>query len=190
MLKEDIRRSQIAMRDRLSTVQKETFSQRAQAALMQQSWFAAAQVIALYSPIRNEVATQALFDSAIALGKRIAFPRIDDGRMVFVEVNLQHGFCLGAFGVPEPVGADVVSVCAIDLIVVPGVAFDRHGFRIGFGKGFYDQALENRPLSCQLVGLGYAFQVEDFVPREAHDVGLDWLVTDQEVIKFDGGVNL
>ncbi|MBW2186242.1 MAG: 5-formyltetrahydrofolate cyclo-ligase [Deltaproteobacteria bacterium] len=190
MPKRRIRRSQIMMREQLTAQQRADLSRRAQSVLVQQAWFIEAKLIALYSSIRNEVDTQQVFETAISLGKRIVFPRIDDGQMVFVEVESQSDFCLGTFGVLEPVGAKVVPVCCIDLIIVPGVAFDRSGFRIGFGKGYYDQALENRPLSCRLAGLGYAFQLEDSIPRETHDVSLDWLVTDQEILCFDSGVNL
>lgn len=190
MPKRRIRRSQIMMREQLTAQQRVDLGSRAQSRLVQQAWFAEAKLIALYSSIRNEVDTWNLFDAAISLGKRVVFPRIDDGQMVFVEVESQRDFCSGTFGVLEPVGTKVVPVCCIDLIVVPGVAFDRGGFRIGFGKGYYDRALENRPLSCRLAGLGYAFQLEDNIPREAHDVSLDWLVTDQEVLSFDSGVNL
>ncbi len=178
------------MREQLTAQQRADLSRRAQSVLVQQAWFIEAKLIALYSSIRNEVDTQQVFETAISLGKRIVFPRIDDGQMVFVEVKSQSDFYLGTFGVLEPVGAKVVPVRCIDLIIVPGVAFDRSGFRIGFGKGYYDQALENRPLSCRLAGLGYAFQLEDSIPREAHDVSLDWLVTDQEKLSFDSGVNL
>lgn len=190
MPKRRIRRSQIMLREQLTAQQAADLAGRAQVRLIQQAWFAEAKVIALYSSIRNEVDTQQLFDAAVFLGKRIVFPRIDDGRMVFVEVKSRGDFCLGKFGVLEPVGMKVVPIGCIDLMIVPGVAFDRDGFRIGFGKGYYDQALENRPLSCRLAGLGYAFQLEESVPREAHDVGLDWLVTDQEVLSFDSGINL
>lgn len=190
MPKKRVRRSQITLREQLTAQQRADLSSRAQSLVVKQSWFAEANLIALYSSIRNEVDTQYLFEAAISLGKRIVFPRIDDGQMVFVEVESPRDLCSGTFGVLEPVGTKVVPVCCIDLIVVPGVAFDRDGFRIGFGKGYYDQALEDRPLSCRLAGLGYAFQLDDSIPREVHDVSLDWLVTDQEVLSFDGGVNL
>lgn len=190
MPKRRIRRSHIMMREQLTTQQRADLSTGAQSMLVQQAWFVEAKLIALYSSIRNEVDTQHLFEMAISLGKRVVFPRIDNGQMVFIEVRSQRDFRLGTFGVLEPVGTKVVSVDCVDLIIVPGVAFDRSGFRIGFGKGFYDQALENRPLSCRLAGLGYAFQLEDSIPREAHDVSLDWLVTDQEVLCFGSGVNL
>lgn len=190
MPKRRIRRSQIMMREQLTAQQRADLSRRAQSLLVQQAWFVEAKQIALYSSIRNEVDTQHVFETAIILGKSVVFPRIDGGKMVFVEVESQRDFCLGTFGVLEPVGANIVPVSCVDLVIVPGVAFDRSGFRIGFGKGYYDQALENRPLSCRLAGLGYAFQLEDSIPREVHDVSLDWLVTDQEILRFDSGVNL
>jgi 5-formyltetrahydrofolate cyclo-ligase len=190
MPKGRIRCSQITRREQLTAQQRADLSSRAQSMLVRQPWFVEAKLIALYSSIRNEVDTQHLFEAAISLGKRIVFPRIDGDQMVFVEVESPRDFCSGTFGVLEPVGPKVVPVCCIDLIVVPGVAFDRDGFRIGFGKGYYDQALEGRPLSCRLAGLAYAFQLDDSIPREVHDVSLDWLVTDQEVLSFDSGVNL
>ena len=190
MPKKRIRRSQIMQREDLTVSQRADLSRRAQLQVVEQEWFVASKLIALYSPIRNEVETQLICNEALASGKRVAYPRIDGGCMVFIEVAAQHDLNLGAFGVLEPRGTVVVPVDLIDVIIVPGVAFDRNGFRIGFGKGYYDRALENRPLSCRLAGLAYAFQVEDCIPNELHDVRLDELVTDQEILHFDRGVNL
>jgi 5-formyltetrahydrofolate cyclo-ligase len=89
----------------------------------------------------------------------------------------------GAFSVPEPDGAcSVHSPEEADLIVVPGVAFDLRGRRIGYGKGYYDRALHQLEGRGRLVGFCYDFQVVDEIAAECHDVMMDLIVTERRVI--------
>lgn len=190
MPKKRMRQLQLALRRSLTQEQKDEASCRAQGCLLHHDLFNVAQVIALYSPIRGEVETRRLFDAALTAGKRVVYPRVEGERMLFVVVDSRRDLRCGSFGVLEPCGDVVVPVSDIDLVIVPGVAFDRCGSRLGYGKGYYDRAFENRPSTCVLVGLGYAFQLGECLPSEAHDVNLDWLVTDHEILSFDGGFNL
>ncbi|MEA3465256.1 MAG: 5-formyltetrahydrofolate cyclo-ligase [Thermodesulfobacteriota bacterium] len=185
MQKKRIRQSQLLMRRRLTEEQRCEAGHRVQRRLLRHDLFATAQVIALYAPIRGEVETCQLLDAALIAGKRVVYPCVEGEQMVFVVVHSRQDLTLGSFGVLEPCGGDVVPAGEIDLVVVPGLAFDRCGARLGYGKGYYDRAFEGRPSSCVLVGLGYAFQLGACLPCEAHDVSLDWLVTDQEMLSFD-----
>ena len=187
MPKKRLRRSQLLLRRRLTEEQKCEAGRRAQQRLLRHDLFAATQVIALYAPIRGEMETYQLLDAALMAGKRVVYPRVEGERMVFVVVQSRQDLTHGSFGVLEPRGDDVVPASEIDLVVVPGLAFDRCGARLGYGKGYYDRAFENRPSSCVLIGLGYAFQLGECLPCEAHDVSLNWLVTDHEMLSFDGG---
>jgi 5-formyltetrahydrofolate cyclo-ligase len=73
---------------------------------------------------------------------------------------------------------------AFDLVIVPGLAFDHHGNRIGFGGGFYDRFLAG--LRAAKVGIAYGFQQGETLPTESHDVKLDWLVTESRILQFHG----
>lgn len=89
---------------------------------------------------------------------------------------------LGSFHIEEPTGADVVSSDDIELIIVPAVAFDSKGNRLGRGKGFYDRLLADT--GATKIGVGYEFQLVDEVPAEPHDVKMDFVITQSNVIRI------
>lgn len=144
--------------------------------------FREAETLALYSPINNEVKTDYLFSAALAEGKRVCYPRVCGGNLEFLAVNSVTDLVPGTFGVAEPVAGAEFSVSAIDLVVVPGVAFDSSGHRLGYGKGFYDRELAKASETTASVGLGYEFQLCGFLPKEVHDRSLDYLVTESRFI--------
>jgi 5-formyltetrahydrofolate cyclo-ligase len=146
--------------------------------------FAAAACVALYSPIANEVFTEAVFRGAARLGKRVVYPRMCGTELEFVEVADRRELGPGTFGVLEPRGGRRIPPVAIDLAVVPGVAFDLRGHRLGYGKGFYDRAFGTGPSRPLLVGFAFEMQVVDRLPTEGHDVQLDLLITESRVVDF------
>lgn len=186
MPKKRFRKKQLQLRAELGAALYDQYSRRAQCRVSRLDVFQRAETVALYSPIRGEVATRWLFDLAVSAGKRVAYPRLDGGEMRFVQIDSLQELHLGTFGVLEPPPAPQVMLDELDLVVVPGVAFGRCGSRLGYGKGCYDQTFEQRPAGCVLVGLGFAFQLEDDLPKEEHDIGLDWIVTDRETLCFSG----
>ena len=99
--------------------------------------------------------------------------------MQFVEVDDLAALSKGAFGLLEPKGGLTASVADLDLMVVPGVAFDRTGHRLGYGKGFYDRELHATGFSGVLIGFCFEFQLLDRLPAESHDVPVDYIVTEQ-----------
>ena len=88
----------------------------------------------------------------------------------------------GKFGIPEPIEITKIAYKNIDLVLVPGIAFDKEGHRIGYGLGHYDRFLRKVPKAVK-IGLCFDFQLVDKVPREEHDVAVDFIVTDKEVIE-------
>ena len=84
---------------------------------------------------------------------------------------------------PEPQGKTTIAPESLDLVVVPGVGFDRQGHRIGYGLGYYDRTLSTCA-NAKFVGLAYSFQVVERLPEEKHDIRLDYLVTECEMIGF------
>ena len=85
----------------------------------------------------------------------------------------------GAHGIPEPTEIVPISIEEIEIILVPGLAFDKTGARMGFGKGYYDKLLETR--KAIKIGICYDFQLLDKIPSEPHDVPMDIIITEKRV---------
>ncbi|AMV73011.1 5-formyltetrahydrofolate cyclo-ligase [Desulfuromonas carbonis] len=159
-------------------------SLQVQQRLLARPEFSAAESVALYSAVAGEVFTDLVFDVARQQGKSVVFPRVCSAGLEFYRVEGRDMLAPGAFGVLEPAAGAVVPLAAIDLAVIPGVAFDLLGHRLGYGKGYYDRTFctaTERPL---LVGFAFDLQVVGQLPREGHDVRLDLLVTETRVIDF------
>ena len=104
------------------------------------------------------------------------------GAYVLARYAPEQKLIAGPHGVPEPVAWQAVAPQTVDLVVVPGMAFDRQGGRLGYGKGYYDRILAACRASCCKVGVGYAWQVvTNTLPLASHDVRMDLIVTDAGV---------
>ena len=157
-------------------------SQQAQRRLIGSEYFIRAETLALYSPINNEVATEQIFAAARELNKRICYPRVAGDELEFIEVCAVNELVPGAFGVAEPVAGKKFSIAELDLIVVPGVAFDLRGHRLGYGRGFYDRQLAGKSAATVAIGLCFEMQLCDLLPTEAHDQVLDYIATETRFI--------
>lgn len=183
MPKKSVRADMLARRRSLNPDVYRDLSRMAQARLLATPEFIAAVVVALYHPVANEVATEALHHAAVQAGKRVVYPRINDRHLEFVAATELNELHPGAFGVPEPTGDAPVSPETIDLILVPGVAFDRRGFRLGYGKGFYDRFLAASGDRAHRVGFCFDLQLVEVLPVEAHDVGMQMLITETRTLR-------
>lgn len=142
--------------------------------------------IMLYKSLGNETDTNDIIMSAFRDGKKVAFPVTDpaSGEITPCFATDETEFEKGAFLVSEPVNAEIADAEEIELILVPGIAFDKKGARIGFGKGCYDRLLQN---SCATkVGFCYDFQVCGEILSEQHDVTMDYIVTETQIISCSG----
>jgi 5-formyltetrahydrofolate cyclo-ligase len=140
-----------------------------------------AERVALYASWRDELPTHALFDSVRELGVPTLFPRcLPDDSLCFAAVERWEELVPGRYGVSEPEG-EALPLRPGDLVVVPGLAFDRAGRRLGRGAGHYDRTFpvgaEGAPF---LVGVGFAFQQVEAVPAGSADRRMDAVVTDRE----------
>lgn len=132
-----------------------------------------AHTLLLYSALPDEIPTQALTDRLAAEGKTVVLPRVVDAtdmelRYYTGRQDLQQG----AFGILEPAGALFIAYSLIDVAVIPGMAFDRLGHRLGRGKGYYDRFLSRVPLIYK-IGVCFPWQVVDRVPTDQHDMPMD-----------------
>jgi 5-formyltetrahydrofolate cyclo-ligase len=179
MPKQSIRSRMLAMRKHLAAETCLSLSLQIQGRLLESREFQTAATVALYSPVLNEVFTEQVFHEALAGGKLVAYPRVRGNELEFVQVLDPSDLRQGTFGVLEPVGMRIVSPESIDLAVVPGVAFDRAGHRLGYGKGFYDRGLHGSRCPGFLAGLCFEQQLVDRLPAEEHDVRMDILFTEK-----------
>jgi 5-formyltetrahydrofolate cyclo-ligase len=116
--------------------------------------------------------------------KTVCLPKLLDGKIVFFSITNLNDLEAGGFNIKEPL-LNKDNICEdIDTVITPGIVFDRSGYRIGYGKGYYDRYLKHfSKQNRNAVGLGYEFQLmPEPIPYESHDVKLNGLVTDKEVI--------
>jgi len=158
--------------------------------------------ILLYYPHRNEVDTRPIIRELLKRKKTVLLPKVEKNHILPIFISdisdLKEGFA----GIKEPEGK-VYPKEKIDIVVVPAVAYDRRGYRLGYGKGFYDRFLKDfqnlkgklcfktkskrNRLKTQFIGLAYDFQVLDSLPYEEHDIPVDIIITPREVIETGRG---
>jgi|SRR3989344_5813752 len=137
--------------------------------------------ILCYIATGNEVETKLLIDNLQSLDKNVYVPAFDYDRKVYVfaRFNGWGNLVLGPYGVKQP--ADSGEIESIDLAILPGVAFDTKGYRLGYGKGVYDRLLAGSP--ALRVGFAYDFQIVDRLPAEKHDLKMDFIITEKRILR-------
>lgn len=147
--------------------------------------FAESLAIMAYMPIKNEVRTDLIIKEGLAAGKTVLLPRVaGPEKMEAVPVkSIDSDLGKGAMGIMEPLRSiPAADPSLIDLVILPGVAFDREGRRLGFGAGFYDRFIPLLRKDCVLLAPAYDFQVLDHIPAEDFDKTADIIVTEKETI--------
>ena len=180
MQKSDIRRKMKAMRSMLLDREKEMAAEEVFANLERTAAFLMSSNILMYHSLPDELPTRA-FLRKWSGRKRFFLPRVNGVNLDILPYD-ESRLELGAFHIEEPTGDDTVGVDEMEMIVVPAVAYDRRGMRLGRGKGFYDRLLATT--KATKVGVAYQFQVYDELPSEPHDVPMDMVVTQTTVLKF------
>ena len=149
-----------------------------------------AQTVLFYLDVRSEVRTRNDLDKALASGKKIVVPYCVDGELELFHLEQSDELSVGMYRILEPkpelrtVAAKKVDVSEIDMIIVPGVAFDRRGGRTGHGKGYYDKMLEHARPDTPLIALAFECQLFDEIPMQDHDVFMDKVITEKAA--YDG----
>ncbi|MCX6770430.1 MAG: phosphoribosylglycinamide formyltransferase [Candidatus Micrarchaeota archaeon] len=146
--------------------------------------FDSARCVLLYASRKGEVHTDGIILSALSLGKKVALPvsMKEEHALELYEIKSMEELSEGAFGIMEPARSQErrVQPEEVELVVVPGVSFDRRGHRLGYGMGYYDSLLK-KVKGCK-VGLAYDMQIVEHVPDEPHDVAVDMVVTQSETM--------
>jgi 5-formyltetrahydrofolate cyclo-ligase len=155
------------------------FSEEVIATLQITSAFQEAHCILAYYSLTDEVDTHALLQDYCA-DKRFVLPVVEGDELLLKEYRDTRQMKKGALGVLEPIGDIFTDLKSIDLVLVPGRAFDRKLNRIGRGKGYYDRLLPQ--LSCAKVGICFDFQLLDHIPIGDWDIKMDMIVAQNEII--------
>ena len=184
-LKQQIR--QQAHANRKTQPDKDEISRQIVAQFMALPEYSAARTILFYVDVRSEVRTRHDLANALQTGKRIIVPYCVDGELNLFHLESMDELSLGMYRILEPkselrsVAAKRVAVEELDLIMVPGVAFDRRGGRTGHGKGYYDKLLEHARLDTPLIALAFECQLFPEIPMQPHDIFMDKVVTENAV---------
>ncbi|MGH7976008.1 MAG: 5-formyltetrahydrofolate cyclo-ligase [Limisphaerales bacterium] len=178
-LKTELRSKIRAMLKNLSPEKRKLDSKKLCTKLKEQSFFQNAASILFFAPLTTEVDLWPLLEESFAAGKIIALPRFDPASRSYVACrvrNLQNEIVSGQFSICEPrENCVAIPPREIDLILVPGVAFDLRGRRLGRGKGYYDRLLaEIRGVKC---AIAFDEQVVNEIPVEPHDALMDFILT-------------
>ena len=131
-----------------------------------------ADTVYFYLPYNQEVRTWSMIQRAWAAGKRVAVPKVYGDEMRFLYITSFEGLEKSCCGIPEPVADGPVANDSNALVIMPGLAFDKEGHRIGYGGGFYDKYLNAQP-GHPTVAMCYEFQMQPQLPCEAFDVPVD-----------------
>lgn len=176
MLKSDLRKEIRAEKRRHGGGELLRKSRETAARLLSHPRVMAAGTIMLYCSLPDEVDTRELLDALLAMGKRIVLPVvIGESDMMLRSYTGRESLEKGAFGIEEPTGEPFTELSSIGLAIVPGMAFDTRGNRLGRGRGYYDRFLAKLPETYK-IGVCFDFQKVDAVPADINDVPMDEVV--------------
>ncbi len=178
MEKNDIRRKIKALRTMMLDIEKAQAAEEVFARLENTAAFMLAEKILMYHSLPDELPTRR-FLAKWKERKHFYLPRVNGVNLDILPYD-ESKLELGSFHIEEPSGNHTVDAADIEMVVVPAVAYDARGNRLGRGKGFYDRFLASTP--AVKVGVGYDFQLLDEIPAEPHDVPMDIVITQKSTI--------
>lgn len=190
--KQVLRKLTIERRDAMARAERERFAEHITAQLLTMPTYAQAQTVMGYMSFGSEFDTASFVLQVLNAGKRLVLPRVDKTarKLVLYQVEDLRDLEAGVWGIREPrMGSPLVSLNEIDFLLMPGVAFDRTGNRLGYGAGFYDRLLASAPETKQpqttvskKVAAVFSVQVVDSVPTTENDQRVDFIMTENEQI--------
>ena len=184
--KRTLRESLIAARDALPAAMRARASRSIADRIAALPAWRAARVVLLTLPFRSEWDARLAVRDALADGKTVAVPRVDaPARMLHALVieDLERDVEPGYRGIPEPrADRPAIALAEIDWVLVPGIAFDPAGKRLGYGGGYYDRLLPLLPPAAERVAGAFEAQIVERVPAARHDIGVDCIVTERRML--------
>ena len=147
-------------------------SRRLQELFLQTEEYRSAKTLYMYLPYNQEVRTVPILEQAVADGKTVAVPKVYGDTMQFIQITSMDQTAPGYSGIPEPIADGPIASDPTALVLMPGLAFDKEGRRIGYGGGYYDKFLAAEP-DHPTVALCYDFQILDSLPLDNFDIPVD-----------------
>lgn len=186
--KEQIRKRIIQVRNQMPSAEVEAKSSAIAQKVLKTPEYEEADSILLYADYRHEVMTREIFDDAVLHKKKVFFPKSnEDCTMDFYQVISVKQLESGYKGIKEPVVDESYryryNTKEDTLVIVPGVAFDMQGYRVGYGKGFYDRFLRDKR-QMTVMGLCFSNQLVEEVPHDKYDMKMDKIVTEEIIYSF------
>ncbi|KQT87074.1 5-formyltetrahydrofolate cyclo-ligase [Methylobacterium sp. Leaf469] len=177
-LKASLRQAALGRRDALDPEVRRAGARAIADAVMRIDGLAEAPIVGGFWPIRSEVDPRPLMERLFARSQRVALPKVTPDGLVFREWRAGDALVRGGFGLSEP--DDSLPPLDPTALIVPLAAYDTRGHRIGYGRGYYDQAIARLGRNGPVLTIGIAFSVQavDEVPAESHDQPLDHLITE------------
>lgn len=171
-LKNELRKKNIILRKQINN--KELKSTKIVHKILDLEIYQKSKVICLYNAMSNEVNLNNLIKISLNLGKKVLLPRVYH-ELIFLEISWNTIYEKSLLGIMEPVYSkkDIYDG-EIDLIIVPGVAFDNQNNRLGYGKGYYDAFLKNK--SVFKIGVCFSEQIVDKIPYDNNDIKMDLII--------------
>lgn len=186
--KKDIRRKMLRQREQMDNQEVQALSQRIMGKLKKLPVYKTSKTIMLYLSFENEVDSTRIIEDCLEDGKRVVMPYCSKSDMSITPTeikNLDLDLSENSMGYKQSKKDSLkpVDISEIDLIVIPGIAFDRKGYRVGFGAGYYDRFLGKVNFEIPTIGLAYDFQIVDsFIKMEDYDIPVDYVMTENRII--------
>lgn len=171
-----------AVRNQIAATDRQQYNQQITQHLLAHYLFTTASRLLCYGALGTEVATAAIIAASLSAGKEVCLPRLSGkkGHMDIVPITKMDQLVPGTFGIPEPMtDCPATQDFAFDLMLIPGLAFDHTGHRLGYGGGYYDRFLANPNTRGYRLALGFHQQLVDHLPTEAFDQRVNGIITDQ-----------
>ena len=180
--KEKIRRRILKLRNSFSAEERREKSERIKEKLFTFFEFKTAKVILLYAAKGSEVETEEMIEEALSSGKKVGLPLTKGKGLLFSQIFSYEELSPSTLGILEPKKERPIPLDKVDLVVIPGIAFDAKGNRIGFGRGFYDRFLSRIPKRILKIGLAFELQVVETIPEGLTDIPVDKIITEKRII--------
>ncbi len=181
--KQHVRERALARRRQLTPQKRFSSSQTIISSLCKRKEFIEASSICIYVSFETEVATHDCIKDLLLLEKKVIVPKIHDNTLSLYYLHQWSDLLQGSFHIFEPnSNSTIAPLHLVDLFVIPGIAFDIHGHRIGWGKGYYDKLL--RGIQVPKIGLAFSEQIFPLLPFESYDIVMDAVITEKEIFEM------
>ncbi len=184
--KQKIRQAFLKKRDMLPVDIKKEKDTLIKKHVIEQPEFIKAKTVLFYASFRSEVDTKEIINISLKTGKTVILPKVDRQEKVLklYEIKDINELSPGYMQIMEPTASEerLKSLADIDLLLIPGAAFDLQGNRLGYGAGFYDKLLSDMKKKILIIAPAYEEQVAEKIAAEPHDVKVDRIITDKRII--------